>query len=496
MTHSSAGNCKTDPRRNRFPRALLLGGFWATLLVSGALAAEAKPVTAEPPKPTPAATAGAKPLFKDFMALNGHFTFRPELYKQVCRLVRSYHNLNWDVKQPGDAFNPPVCVNKVNWKNDAYGKWQKSGFEIDICLQFSGFEGSTPNYQRFWTGKEPWCHDYAKAVAAYYGPSGAEKLCTSIEIGNEPGGKFDRALYKTIFTKMAQGIRDGDPKVKILTPAAQARKADDYLQDLRGIYAEADVLPLYDVINMHTYAQVDRKKPSDCPWTRSYPEDPEIPYLKVVDEAVEWRNATAPGKEIWVTEFGYDACTPGAMKNRRDWALKLDWQGTTDLQQAQYLVRSFFAFAERDVQRAYIYYYDDNDEPGIHACAGLTRKFQPKMSFWAVKQLYETLGGYRFKRVVKKVPGELCVFEFECGDAPGRMVWVAWSPTGVRTNEKNGYVPREAKVTLEGLPALPTKVFGMATADGEAPKPAWEKAGPASITLTIGESPVYILMER
>ena len=476
-------------------RALLSGGLLGLLLAACACAADAKPATEEKPRAEAApAPAGAKPLFKDFMAINGHFNFKPDLYRQTCRLVRNYHNVNWDVKQPGDAVTVPVCVNRVDWKNDVYGKWQKAGLEADICVQFSGFQADTPNYKRFWAGKEQWCYDYGKALAAYFGPSGKEKLCTSIEIGNEPGSKFDAALYTTIFKQMAQGIRDGDPKVKILTAAAQARKGDDYIQDLRGIYAEKDVRPLYDVINLHTYAAVERKTPKESPWNRSYPEDPEIPYLKIVDEAIEWRNASAPGKEIWITEFGYDACTPEAMKRRTDWALKLDWQGSTDLQQAQYLVRSFFAFAERDVQRAYIYFFDDNDSPGVHGCSGLTRKFAPKMSFWAVKQLYETLGGYRFKRAVKKDPGDLCVYEFECSETPDRVIWVAWSPTGARTNEKDHYVPHEAKATLSGLPSLPTQVVGMATADGEAPKPAWEKTGPAAITLTVGESPIYILM--
>lgn len=448
-----------------------------------------------PGKPA-AGTAKPKPLFKDFMGINGHFTFKPELYRQVGRLVRNYHNVNWDVKQPGDPITVPVCVNKVNWKRDVYGRWQKAGYETDICIQFSGFQADAKDYQRFWTGQEQWCHDYGKAMAAYFGPSGQEQLCTSIEIGNEPGTKFDPTLFKTLFKQMALGIRDGDSRIKILTPAVQARPGDDYSQDLRGLYGEKDIVPLYDVINLHTYAAVERRKPSESPWNRSYPEDSSIAYLQVVDEAIAWRNANAPGKEIWITEFGYDACTPEAMKRRRDWFLKLDWQGNTDLQQAQYLVRSFFAFAERDVQRAYIYYYDDNDSPSVHGCAGLTRKFAPKMSYWAIKQLYELLGGCRFKGMVKKRPGDLFVCEFEHGSDPSRIIWVAWSPTGTRTNEKDAYVPRATKVTLSELPSLPVRVVGMATAEGEAPKVPWEEASPSAITLTIGESPTYLIMDR
>ncbi len=446
-----------------------------------------------------AAVSGAgseKPLFKDFMGINGHFTFKPELYRQVCGLVRNYHNLNWDVKRPGDAITLPACVNGVNWKLHVYGPWKKAGFDTDICIQFSGFKADVPDYAKFWTGREPWCYDYGKAAAVCFGPSGAEKLCTSIEIGNEPGSRFDAAIYKMIFAKMARGIRDGDPKVKILTPAVQARKGDDYIQDIRVIYGDKDILPLYDVINLHVYATVERKTPSESPWNRSFPEDPSIDYLKIIDEAIAWRDQNAAGKEIWITEFGYDACTPEAMTKRGEWFLKLDWQGCTELQQAQYLVRSFLVFAERDIQRAYIFFYDDNDSASVHGASGLTRKFAPKPAFRAVKQLYETLGEYRFKRTVENKIGELFVYEFVHGNDSDRIVWVAWSPTGTRTNEKDQYKPREARITLNDLPGRPVKVVGMATAEGDAPKAMWEMTGPSAITLTIGESPIYIMMDR
>ncbi|HTI71647.1 MAG TPA: hypothetical protein VMF06_16855 [Candidatus Limnocylindria bacterium] len=438
----------------------------------------------------------SKPLFKDFMAINGHFTFKPELYRQTCRLARNYHSLNWDIKQPGDPITVPVCVNRVDWNRDVYSHWKKEGFETDLCIETSGFKGEKATEIQAWTGQEQWCHDYGKAMAAYFGPSGKQKLCTSIEIGNEPGAKFDQGLYKTIFKNMASGMREGDPKLKILTPAAQARQGNDYSQDLRGIYADKEILPLFDVINVHTYAEVPRTNPSESPWVRSFPEDDTISYLKVVDEVAAWRDKTAPGKEIWITEFGYDACTPEAMSHRDGWFQKLDWQGYTDLQQAQYLVRSFFAFAERDVQRAYIYFYDDNDSAAVHGASGLTRKFIPKPSFWAVKQLYETLGDYRFHRVVKKAAGELYVYEFEKAGEPTALIWVAWSPTGTRTNSKTPHTPREAKVTLTGLPVMPSRVVGLAVNQGAAPAATWTKAGAQSIEVTVGESPLYIVMDH
>jgi len=469
------------------------------LCLTGLIISCAAPGAKQRPE-TPALTdtlpVTAKPLFRDFMGINGHVTFKPALYGQVCRLVRSYHNIDWDVKAVGDTFSIPVTINHINWKEGVYGPWKAAGFETDICLQFLGFGLGSPRYRQLWKGHEQWAYDYGKAMAAYYGPSGQEKLSTSFEIDNEPGNRFDPALFKILFTKMAQGIRAGDPALKIVTPAVAAGMGDDYAMGLDRMYGDQTILPLYDVINIHTYATMEKSATNPNTWNRSFPEDTSLQYLKVIDEAIAWRNREAGGKQIWITEFGYDACTPEAMKRRKDWALKLDWQGASDLQQAQYLVRSFLVFATRDVQRAYLYFYNDEDEASFHAASGLTRNFRPKMSFWAVKQLYQTLGGYRFHRIVKKQEGELYVFEFEKDHDPNSLVWVAWSPTGASTHQKNNYQPHVTNAVLDSLPSLPVKVAAMATADGVTPAVDWKKKDKHSITLAVGESPVYIIMHK
>lgn len=440
-------------------------------------------------------TAANKPLMKDFIGINGHFQFKPELYKQVSRVARNYHNLDWDVKKPGDPITLPNTVNGVDWKNDMYLSWKQAGFETDICIQFASF-GVGDNFINYWKGKEQWTYDYGKAMARYFGPSGTEKLATSFEIDNEPGKRVDAATFQTIFKQMTKGIRDGDPKAKILTPTIQARTADDYSQDVRSFYGQAEILPLYDVLNVHTYPTLPQGPGNPNSWNRTYPEDTTVPYLEVAREVINWRNTSAPGKQVWITEFGYDACTPGAMANRKDWFLQLDWQGHTDLQQAQYLVRSFLAFATLDIQRAYLYYFNDEDEPAFHAASGLTRNFVPKMSFYAVKQLYTTLGDYRFARVIKKQYGQVFVYEFRHAADPNNRVWVAWSPTGVKSHEKSGYQPRTATVTLNDLPGGVQGVKAMATTAAGGTDVAWEKKGDKSISVTIGEGPVYISIKK
>ena len=236
------------------------------------------------------------------------------------------------------------------------------------------------------------------------------------------------------------------------------------------------------MINVHVYALKPRKK-GQSPWDRSYPEDPGIEYLKEVDAALAFRDQKAPGKEVWITEFGYDACTPDVMSQRKGWAKKLDWKGVTDQQQAQYLVRSLLCFAQRDVRRAYIYFFNDKNEPSVHASSGLTRDFKPKPSFWAVKHLYETLGDYRFKRVVVKQVGDLYVDEYQHGQRADRMIWVAWSPTGS---------DREKVVRFHNLPGKLVGAERMPLAAGPAGKVVPVRHGTDDFELKVTESPVYL----
>jgi hypothetical protein len=336
-----------------------------------------------------------------------------------------------------------------------------------------------------WEDQLDWAYQYGYEMAKFFGPSGSEKLCTSIEIGNEPGQKFDDALYQKIFKHMALGIREGDPLVKIVTCTCQAFEKDDYAKDVRETFAGDDIKPLYDVINVHTYAlQTEEKRKH--PWERSYPENPEINYLKIVDETIKWRDDHAPDKEIWVTEFGWDSCTPEAMKQRKDWFEKLNWTGETDLQQAQYLVRSFLCMAAVDIDRAYIYYYNDDDEASIHAASGLTRKFEPKPSFWAVKQLYELLGDYRFSRVVRH-EDDAFVYEFISPSNSQSKIWVVWSPTA--SNHKT-------KIELETGDLIPTKIVDMATFDGNFSEVEWDAESKGKIKVSVSESPQYIFLKQ
>jgi hypothetical protein len=407
-----------------------------------------------------------RPLLRDFMGLNVHTVqFKPELYRPVCRLVRDYHSFEWDVGSDTNyAPRFPFARNRVDWEA-LYGAWKKAGYTVDVCLMF----GQTPAEK--WKDLPRDAFAYGLSFARFFGPSGTQPLAESIEIGNEPGHYSD-AVYRAVFENMARGLRQGDPKLRIATCATVTGASEKYAKSLSCVKG---LESLYDIINLHTYAFAEQYPT----WRRSYPEDPKIKYLLPVKETIAWRNANAPGKEIWITEFGWDATTKPA-PTTGDFR---QWVGSTETQQAQYLVRSLLVFSAMDVDRAYIYFFNDKDEPQLHGSSGLTRNDVPKPAFHAVAHLYRTLGDYRFERVVTQEPGRLYAYEYRHAADSKERLWAVWSPTGAN---------RQVETDLPAPGGTIYRAERMPLKEGAAESVRYEVRKNGKVGLTVSESPTYL----
>lgn len=355
-----------------------------------------------------------RPLMREFVGINGHTVqFKPELYAPTCRWVRDYHPVQWDLgTNTAEAAPFPFAKNRVDWSK-VYGSWRAKEWSIDVSLMFESIKRTN------WTDIESDAKTYGRDFAREFGPSGKRRLVDAVEIGNEPGDWSD-ADYTRMFRAMAEGLREGDPKLKIATCNLTTGKSGRYEKSVSCV---APFPQLYDVLNVHSYAQLENWPT----WRRSFPEDTRLPkYLQDVEAVCRWRDTNAPGKPVWLTEFGYDSSTKPAPKSGD--AAK--WVGVTDEQQAQWLVRSLLVFSAMPVEHAFIYFFDDKDKPSFHASSGITRNFQPKPSFHALAHLQRVLGDYRFQHTVTNVPGELRIQEYQHGGDAKKFVWAVWSPTG------------------------------------------------------------------
>ncbi len=407
-----------------------------------------------------------RPTLQHFLGINGHYTFRPELYRPTVALVRNYHSMEWDVGDDTSFVTTfPYARNRVHWEN-LYRFWKDQGFAIDASIQFESIPVAN------WKNLSKDAERYGTAFAKSFGPS-STNLIECAEIGNEPG-KYDDAQYRELFTAMARGLRVGDPKIKIATCNVVVGKSHDYAKSLSCVEGLNE---LYDVINVHSYAEAE-PWPT---WRRSFPEDPAIPYLTDIENVIRWRNKHARDKPIWITEFGWDASTKSP-DPKTEFA---KWVDVSDLQQAQYLVRSTLLFMSMEVARAYIYFYDDQDQPSLHASSGITRNFEPKPSYHALAQLQSLLGNYRFDSVIKQEPGQAMVYRFQSSDNPKQQILVAWSPTG---ND------HQTELEIDVGSAHSIRMQNMATTS-DSPVISTVQPTNSHTRVTLTESPVYLILE-
>ncbi len=349
-----------------------------------------------------------RPLMRDFMGLSVRAAqFRPELYAPVTRMVRDLHVLRRDV---GDDTSAPLDFSssggRASWAS-LYGNLQKAGCRAHASLLLDGLGPGD------WKSMERDAHAYGFAFARAFGG-----MLDTAEIGSEPRN-YDDAAYRRLFVAMARGMREGNPRLRIATCAVTPGQGGSHAKSM-DLFSGLD--PLWDILSIHAPAEVE---PGPV-WRRSHPEDPSTKLTETVGSVLRWRDEHAKGRQVWVTEFGYDAAAKAAPKTGEF----AKWAGCTEEQQAMWNVRSLLVFARMGVDRAYVYESDDCDETRPRGSSGITRNFQPKPAFHALAWLQRSLGKYRFSRVEREDAGECYAYEFTHDTDPKLHVWAVWRTLG------------------------------------------------------------------
>jgi len=408
------------------------------------------------------------PLMRDLMGINGHTVqFKPALYAPVTNVVRDYHPFRWDVAKDKDSsapFTVPHTNNGVEWEA-VYGAWKKAGYRAHASIMIDDFS-------KDWKDLPADAERYGEQFARALGPSSKGAYLEAAEVGNEPG-KYDDKTYRAVFEAMAKGLRKGDPKLRIVTCAACLGKSEQYAKTV-DCFQGLD--SLWDILNVHIYAQVEGWPT----WKRSYPEDPATHWIETLTKMIAWRDVHAKGKELWVTEFGFDASTKPPPKEG-DFK---KWEGSTEEQQAMWLVRSFLLLARYGVDRAHVYFFNDNDEPHVHGSSGIMRNFKPKPAFYSLAWLQKSLGDYRFSRVEREDSGECFAYEFVNGTNPRQRVWAIWKPSGPPRVARLFHDPMEIR-GAERMPLEP----------GPAEKVEVKKEIEGYFAVEAGEKPILVWLE-
>jgi hypothetical protein len=187
-----------------------------------------------------------------------------------------------------------------------------------------------------------------------------------------------------------------------------------------------------------------------------------------------------PEKELWITEFGWDASTQKP-KPTGDFA---KWIGSSETQQAQWIVRGYLLFAALGVDRAYLYWFNDDDTPQMHGSSGLTRNYQPKPSFHAVAWLQRSLGDYRFARVIREEAEDSYAYEFEHGNDSSKKVWAVWKPLGTEA---------ATRLPVKGLRVVKAERMPLTVDAPESSTPALTEG---SVELQASEVPLFVWLEK
>ncbi|MFK7904078.1 MAG: hypothetical protein AB8B69_03090, partial [Chitinophagales bacterium] len=180
----------------------------------------------------------------------------------------------------------------------------------------------------------------------------------------------------------------------------------------------------FDVINLHHYSN-DAGLQHAGATTGVSPEEDRL--KEKLEEFVTYRNYYMPGKEIWLSEFGYDTNSGSAQR-----APQIGGYTNAEVQ-GQWLVRSYLAIAAAGIDKAQMFMLRDVNatDNTIFQSSGLTEspsnQWAAKPSWYYVYTMKNRLMGMTFDSEVASGNEDVRIYKFVHAD--GDAAYAIWSPT-------------------------------------------------------------------
>ncbi|MGB0930759.1 MAG: fibronectin type III domain-containing protein, partial [Chitinophagales bacterium] len=423
-------------------------------------------------------TPHAFPAMDQMIGLNA-FIDDPLGRMQATGVVREYHQWRWDEGNvdanstyPGypnneNAFNPTYVTS--NWNFDRfYENIQNMGL-LNTPSMTGTAHWLNPPFNEVLArphhvgddAEDPFSYiEHADHLYQYVARYGSNAVSSSslklradqpVESGlntiqyfenwNEPDAFWkDENVYFTPFEYAAMssadydghqgamgstvGVKNADPSAKM----AMAGITNLNLEYLKSIKLWSDQyrggsVP-FDVINLHHYSNDAGLQHAGANNGIS----PEEDRLKEKLEAfVEYRNYYMPGKEIWLSEFGYDTNPTSAQR-----APQIAGYDNEEVQ-GQWLIRSYLAIAAAGIDKAQMFMLRDVNaaDNTIFQSSGLTESpsndWAAKPSWYYVYTMKNRLTGMTFDSEVASGNEDVRIYKFTHPD--GDAAYAVWSPT-------------------------------------------------------------------
>lgn len=434
--------------------------------------------SSEPPLPVQ----HISPLMQHFMGVNG-FINDPIDKLSCVGNVREYHNWGWDEGNtttdyrgyPNNqyAWNPS-WVSGPGWGfyfDDFYTDLKSNKLIVSPDLQgaapyITGFDDSLTQHKPLSLGENPLLPfsyiehaDYMFQFAARYGktpvnasllklkadqqPKSGTSLINYIENWNEPdkwwftrGGYFTPDEFATMCSAdydghngalgATKGMKVADPQVKMVMGGLASLNLE-YVRCMKlwSDFNRQNGFPS-DVLNFHHYSE-----------NGTHGISPEADNLKLkLKTIVEYRNTFLPGKEIWLSEFGYDT-QPESVQA----AVVIDTNDIYEVQ-GQWIMRSFLEAAAAGIDKAFVFMLRDANalDPNKYNSSGLTNEIwnghQPKKSWFYVNTMSKQLENTRFSSEIATGNTEVNAYKFTSVTSD-TIVYAVWCSTSNNTVVQN-----------------------------------------------------------
>ncbi|UJP66801.1 T9SS type A sorting domain-containing protein [Mongoliitalea daihaiensis] len=312
--------------------------------------------------------------------------------------ARNYHNIHWDTTDPDITpdYTPGIYQIRNQWTqwHREYADWKTKGFTVDVTYTFDRFREDA------WDTPYASAYNLGQAFGQVYGPRNLN-LVRTVEVGNEPWDYSD-STYVQILEGMAKGLKEADPGFVVLPAALQA--ADPGLgntgvsKHYMGNKLSSTAAAYLDGINLHLYSYVFGENGVRVAVQPEHPQS----RMQEIYAGIRFRDANMPGKQIHVTEWGWDSSSANE--------LAINNEAVSSTSQALYLVRGLLWLSRMGIDRAHWYFYAnvpiETGQPVNHDRSGLTESrlfnFQEKRSFIAAEAVKNLMADLYFDHIIQE----------------------------------------------------------------------------------------------